>query len=742
MKILKNIKLGAYIKNALYVSLIATTVFAADDTYKPKYGDEQSTDDIEMVEQGTINPVINLNDPHTEPMIPKWSLGFWQSYWGEDNGYGYQNSFIDHAEALRGLENQYGDHKHPADVMVLDMFWNDKEWGWDNDLKNMQWSYDRFPDPEKMIDSLHDMGFKIVLNYHSGGFGQEWLQKMREHLEWGVDVVWLDFWTGGSDYEAQVWELLREVWGDDKRRIFMARHYMRPNRMNYESPGDWGDMGELKAPNEDEIEKTMPMHWTGDNDGSWEGLQEAIDATVYSEDGSMGGWSYVHADCPGHLRGEDPELANRWIQHADFSPFTRNHGAGVDRDVWSWGEKVEENSHFSRMLRYRLLPYIYTYVWDIYDKAMPLTRPFKLAYPGQRDDIRYSYMFGEEFLVAPVYKKREDWADDKMPVWLPEGEEWVDYWTHTIFAGGSIVNYDVSESNDKYIPLFVKRGSIVPMGPEIYNIDHAVHPDPLTLDVYPKQSGDASFAMYDDDGESNGYTRNEYAQTVFTVSKEASDIEVTIGASKGNYSGKPTSRDYIVKLNLLDTNYIAVTHNDDTLRYIGDYTRLLAEGAGAGEWSIDGEHGVLYVRIETSVDAENSIICFAGDYGVVLESSSSVVVSSNDESKGESDMATESSDIVDNESSDGGLSSDEEAGEGEVLSSEDVALVQYPFFGKSLKDGMVVGVERERVTVPVGAHELVFYTLSGEVLSRHEVTDDVAEFGLPSYGQVLYYRFQ
>ncbi|MGL1935359.1 MAG: DUF5110 domain-containing protein [Fibrobacterales bacterium] len=741
MKFLKKNSLGVCIKSALSVCIITTALFAADDTYKPKYGDEQSTDDIEMVEQGSINPVINLNDPHTEPMIPKWSLGFWQSYWGEDNGYGYQGSFIDHAEALRGIDNQYGDHKHPADVMVLDMFWNNKEWGWDNDLKNMEWSYERFPDPEKMIDSLHAMGFKVVLNYHSGGFGYDWLEKMREHLEWGVDVVWLDFWTGGSDYESQVWDLLREVWGDDKRRIFMARHYMRPNRMNYESPDKWGDMGELKAPNEDEIEKSMPMHWTGDNDGSWEGLQEAIDATVYSEDGSMGGWSYVHADCPGHLRGEDPELANRWIQHADFSPFTRNHGAGVDRDVWSWGDNVEENSHFSRMLRYRLLPYIYTYVWDIYDKAMPLTRPFKLAYPGQRDDIRYSYMFGEEFLVAPVYKKRADWSDEKMPVWLPEGEEWVDYWDHTIFAGGSIVNYDVSESNDRHIPLFVKRGSIIPMGPEAYNIDLAIHPDPLTLDVYPKQAGKTSFTMYDDDGESNGYTRDEYAQTIFSISKGSGEIAVTIGASIGEYAGKPESRNYIVKINLLDTNYVAVLHNDDSLKYVGDYTRLLGEGGSAGLWSIDSERGVLYARIEVSVEREHSVVCVAGEYRVSVEGSSSVEVVSSDEGM------SESSDVVDVESSGAGDSSsdaddssDDESGEGD--SSALPSPLQYEVFGESLKDGIVVGGVGEKMAVPLGAQELQFYSLSGEMVSRHVGVAGAVNVGLPVYGQVLYYRFK
>ncbi len=650
-------------KNTLFTLLILICSISAEP-YQPNYGWEDSDADIEMPEQGIINPHINLNEPHTEPMVPKWSLGFWQSYWGADEvGYGNQEPFLDHAKALRGMDNQYGDHKHPADVMVLDMFWNGKNWGWDGDLSNMQWDYTRFPDPEGMIDELHEMGFKLVLNYHSGGFGSEWLAKMKEHLEWGADVMWLDFWDGGSNYETQVWNLMGEVWGENKRKIFMARHYQRPNRFNYESPEEWGDMGELKAPNEDEIEKTMPMHWTGDNDGSWGGFQEAIDAVVYSEDGAMDGWSYTHADCPGHIGEPSPELANRWIQHADFSPFTRNHGAGSDRDVWTWGDKMEENSQFSRMLRYKLLPYIYTYVWHIYEDAMPLTRPFKLAFPGQRDDIRYSYMFGEELLVAPVYMPRKELTDDKMPVWLPEGEEWVDYWSHTIVEGGTSVNYDVSEENDKYIPLFVKRGAIIPTGPEMWHIDTEVHPDPLTLDIYPLQSGTSQFIMHDDDGESNDYKKGKYSKTLFKVHKEAEAITVTVGESDGEYTGKPTERDYIVKVNLLDTSYSEVTLNDTQLKHSSDYTSLLGEDGAVDTWAIDEKSNSLYVRFQTSLDVNNSVVITAGELDIVDEISSEENDSSIDGESSEGDITSSAS--VDGSSA----SSDGEVSSGDLLSS-------------------------------------------------------------------------
>jgi photosystem II P680 reaction center D1 protein len=113
----------------------------------------------------------------------------------------------------------------------------------------------------------------------------------------------------------------------------------------------------------------------------------------------------------------------------------------------------------------------------------------KLAYPKQRDELRMQYMLGEEFLVAPVYKAAADFPDNKMDVYLPAGEQWLDYWSKELHEGGQTIAVDVSKDNDKYLPLFVKRGAIIPMGPEIFWIDPAQHADPITLDIYPLANG-------------------------------------------------------------------------------------------------------------------------------------------------------------------------------------------------------------------------------------------------------------
>ena len=541
---------------------------------------------------------INLNPPHTEPMIPKWGFGYMQSGWGEeDYGYDSQEGFLDHARALRGIENRYGNHRYPADIMILDMYWTGKEWSWPG---NMTWDLNKFPDPQALVDTLHEMDFKLMMNYHEGGFGEEWLAQLQRDLDYGLDIVWLDFWRADSQYEKQVWELLRKHHGNDKRIMFMARHYARPNHHNQESilGGDF-----MRTPNEESLEKSMPIHWTGDVLGDWNGFAETIEAIVYSDDGAPGGWSYLHADTPGHTKGEDPELALRWMQFSDFTTSTRNHGTTA-RDVWSWGEEVERLSFDSRMLRYRLLPYIYTYSWHIWQDAMPLTRPLRLAYPGEADANPYVYMFGEEILVAPVYKPAASFPKGRMDVYLPKGNdlEWVDYWTHAVYEGGQTIQVEVDMDVQPNMPLFVKRGSVIPMGPKIFHIDPAVHADPITLDIYPEERGSASFTLYDDDGVSLGYQRGEQAFSRITVSTRDEGMKIVVGAHRGEYEGKPESHNHIVKINLIDKTFSSVKMNSKVIHNI-----VFEDSSRQPGWYFDDTNNIFWIQFSSESDRESVI---------------------------------------------------------------------------------------------------------------------------------------
>jgi alpha-glucosidase (family GH31 glycosyl hydrolase) len=233
----------------------------------------------------------------------------------------------------------------------------------------------------------------------------------------------------------------------------------------------------------------------------------------------------------------------------------------------------------------------------------------KLAYPKQRDELRMQYMLGEEFLVAPVYKAAADFPDNKMDVYLPAGEQWLDYWSKELHEGGQTIAVDVSKDNDKYLPLFVKRGAIIPMGPEIFWIDPAQHADPITLDIYPLANGQSSFTLYDDDGVSMQYQQDHYAQTEIMVNASTKNITVTVGATKGDYQGKPETHNYVLKINLLGKRSISqALLNDKKIKLLAkkpDENQANEQVAG---WWIDPTSKLLYVSFNTQSSTENVIV--------------------------------------------------------------------------------------------------------------------------------------
>src|SRR6202007_3319272 len=159
-------------------------------------------------------------------------------------------------------------------------------------------------------------------------------------------------------------------------------------------------------------------------------------------------------------------------------------------------------------MRYRLLPYIYNAAHDACISGIPIMRPLVLAYPADTQvvNLKDQYLFGPEILVAPIL----DEGAVERSVYLPEGN-WIDYWSEETYAGPRMIN---TRAELDTIPLFVREGAIIPMGPEMqYSSQHAL--DPLTLEIY---RGVARLLnLYEDDGETTAYQNGEVAETRFEV---------------------------------------------------------------------------------------------------------------------------------------------------------------------------------------------------------------------------------
>ena len=123
---------------------------------------------------------------------------------------------------------------------------------------------------------------------------------------------------------------------------------------------------------------------------------------------------------------------------------------------------------------------------------------------------------------------------------LPDGAQWFDFWTDRRLSGGQVVEVDAPLDR---IPVFVRAGSIIPMGPVRQHTGEA--PDaPLELHVYPGR--DASFTFYEDEGDGYGYEQGAFATVEFRWDDRTRQL--TIGDRAGTYRGMPADRDLAVIL--------------------------------------------------------------------------------------------------------------------------------------------------------------------------------------------------
>jgi alpha-D-xyloside xylohydrolase len=148
------------------------------------------------------------------------------------------------------------------------------------------------------------------------------------------------------------------------------------------------------------------------------------------------------------------------------------------------------------------MPYIYSLAWKTTQTGAPFMRALFMDFPEDKEvrDMKYQYMFGPALLVAPVYEA----GKTQHEVYLPKGTGWYDFWTEAHYEGGQTVTVDVPLDT---IPLFVKAGSILPLG-EV--VEHVGIPQNLTeIRVY--KGANASFDLYNDDGLTYDYEDGNYA---------------------------------------------------------------------------------------------------------------------------------------------------------------------------------------------------------------------------------------
>jgi alpha-D-xyloside xylohydrolase len=321
--------------------------------------------------------------------------------------------------------------------------------------------------------------------------------------------------------------------------------------------------------------------WSGDVTASWTALRNQISAGLNF---SLTAIPYWNADIGGFFLNNFPrkltdpnyrELYTRWLQFGTFTPMMRSHGADAPREIYQFGNRgttifdaVEKYIN----LRYSLLPYIYSTSWDVTHNNSSMMRALVMDFASDKNalDINDEFMFGKSLLVAPVTEKMyvkpvsangkdtvyaEDFTAVKTKnVYLPAGTNWIDFWTGTQHAGGSTVN---KETPLDIIPLFVKAGSILPIGPKVQYATEKKWDD-LEIRVYP--GADGTFVLYEDENDNYNYEKGMYSTVSFKWNDKKKQL--SIEDRNGRFPGMLESRTFkVVLVNTANGNGDQLTVN-------------------------------------------------------------------------------------------------------------------------------------------------------------------------------------
>jgi alpha-D-xyloside xylohydrolase len=169
-------------------------------------------------------------------------------------------------------------------------------------------------------------------------------------------------------------------------------------------------------------------------------------------------------------------------------------------------------------------------------------------------------MFGRAVLLNPVTEA----GATARRVYLPAGASWYDFWTGASLQGGQAIN---AAAPLETMPLYVRAGSIVPMGPEL-QFTSEKPADPIELRVY--RGADGVFTLYEDDGESYDYEKGAHAEIPFTWSDDSQTL--SIGKRKGSFTGMLRERTFNIVLVGKDNGVgeQLAAHADRVVRYTGE----------------------------------------------------------------------------------------------------------------------------------------------------------------------------
>jgi alpha-D-xyloside xylohydrolase len=514
------------------------------------------------------------------PIMPKWAMGYWQS-----------RERYKSPDELINVVKEYRKRNIPIDNIVLDWsYWPVKSWG------SHEFDPKYFPDPAGMVDAVHKLNAKIMISVwpkfyitteHYREFDKngwmykqavkdsirDWIGKgyigsfydpysqgardlfwgqIREHLYTkGFDAWWMDASEPDIESNASI----------EYRKLLTTPTAIGPSTKYFNTYALMNAMAIYDGQRSVDPDKRVFLltrsgfaglqrystaTWSGDIGTRWEDLKAQIPAGLnYAISGipywtmDIGGFCVENRYSGAKEGSEDMEewreLNTRWFQFGSFCPLFRSHGQFPFREIYNISPETHpayKSMVYYDKLRYRLMPYIYSLAGMTYFNDYTIMRPLIMDFKGDQkvNNIGDQYMFGPSLMVAPVYKYKARTRE----VYFPVTCGWYDFYSGKYIKGGQKQNVEAPYST---IPLFVREGTILPVGPEIqYTGEKSA--DPLTLFVYTGK--DCVFTLYEDEGTNYNYEKGSFSNIRFSYNEEKK--ELIIDDRSGKFAGMPYSR--------------------------------------------------------------------------------------------------------------------------------------------------------------------------------------------------------
>ncbi|MCB8948608.1 MAG: DUF5110 domain-containing protein [Ardenticatenaceae bacterium] len=585
----------------IYVDSVSLMTFHDDETGSYIWSDVDDELDYYFIYGPEFDQIVQelrtLSGPAT--LLPKWAFGYVQS----KERYVSQEELVD-------IVTEYRKRQLPLDCIVLDwQSWPNDLWGQktldpvrfpdpcqmmtDIHGLNARLMVSIWPIMRAGGDNwreLKEQGFLLGNQATYDAFNPEaracyWRQSNDGLFAHGIDAWWTDC---TEPFEAD-WKGAVKPEPEERMRINAgeAKRYLDPELINayslLHSQGIYD--GQRQVTTDKRVvnltrsaslgqQRYGTITWSGDVAANWETLRRQVAEGLSFCATGMPYWTtdigaFFVARKPDlwfwdgdYDAGVDDlgyrELYVRWFQYGAFLPMFRSHGTDTPREIWRFGEPGDLMYDTLRKfleLRYRLLPYIYSLAgWTTHDAyTMLRALPFDFRQDPQTYDCGDEFMFGPAFLVSPVTTPMYYGVNSEplagvartRTVYLPAGTGWYDFWTDVYFAGGQTV---VAQATLDTMPLFVRAGAIVPLGPTRQHVDDL--PDaPVDLHVYVGEDG--RFQLYEDEGDTYNYESGSFSTILINWDNNARRL--TLGERQGSYPGMLRQREFHVVLHEHDS---------------------------------------------------------------------------------------------------------------------------------------------------------------------------------------------